>query len=58
MRLYSDFAPRRTRQIIGDVLAVAAVEARAWPFAADWDAWLTPAGLPVPTLQPGWDSPR
>jgi hypothetical protein len=38
--------------------AVAMVEARAWPFDADWDRWLPPVGLPVPTLQPGWDSAR
>ena len=38
--------------------ATAVVEARGWPFDADWDRWLPPAGLPVPALQPGWDSPR
>jgi hypothetical protein len=38
--------------------AVAVVESRAWPFDADWTAWLPPAGLPVPTLQPGWDTAR
>lgn len=30
MKLYSDFGPRRTRQIIGDVLAIAAVAAWVW----------------------------
>ena len=30
MKLYSDFGPRRTRQIIGDVLALAAVAAWVW----------------------------
>jgi hypothetical protein len=30
MTLYSDFGPRRTRQIIGDVLAIAAVGAWVW----------------------------
>lgn len=30
MALYSDFAPRRTRQIIGDVLALAAIAAWVW----------------------------
>jgi hypothetical protein len=30
MSLYSDFGPRRTRQIIGDVLALAAVAAWVW----------------------------
>lgn len=30
MKLYSDFGPRRTRQIIGDVLALAAIAAWAW----------------------------
>ena len=30
MNLYSDFAPRRTRQIIGDLLALAAIGAWAW----------------------------
>ena len=30
MKLYSDFAPRRTRQVIGDVLAVATIAAWVW----------------------------
>jgi len=30
MTLYSDFGPRRTRQIIGDVLALAAIAAWVW----------------------------
>lgn len=30
MKLYSDFAPRRTRQIIADVLALAAIAAWVW----------------------------
>ena len=30
MALYSDFGPRRTRQIIGDVLALAAIAAWVW----------------------------
>lgn len=30
MKLYSDFGPRRTRQIIGDVLALAAIGAWVW----------------------------
>ena len=30
MNLYSDFAPRRTRQIVGDVLALLAIAAWAW----------------------------
>jgi hypothetical protein len=30
MTLYSDFGPRRTRQIIGDVLALAAIGAWVW----------------------------
>ena len=30
MTLYSDFAPRRTRQIIGDVLALATIAAWVW----------------------------
>jgi hypothetical protein len=30
MKLYSDFGPRRTRQIIGDVLALAAIAAWVW----------------------------
>ncbi|MGL4339740.1 MAG: hypothetical protein ACRCSP_04860 [Rhodoglobus sp.] len=30
MKLYSDFAPRRTRQIIGDVTALAAIAAWTW----------------------------
>lgn len=30
MNLYSDFAPRRTRQIIGDVAALLAIAAWAW----------------------------
>lgn len=30
MNLYSDFAPRRIRQIIGDLLALAAIGAWAW----------------------------
>lgn len=30
MKLYSDFGPRRTRQVIGDVLAVAAIGAWVW----------------------------
>lgn len=30
MKLYSDFGPRRTRQIIADVLALAAIAAWAW----------------------------
>lgn len=38
--------------------AVAVVEARAWPFDADWDRWLPPEGLAVPELRPGWDAPR
>ena len=38
--------------------AAAVVEARAWPFDADWDRWLPPEGLPVPVLRPGWDAPR
>jgi hypothetical protein len=38
--------------------AVAVIEARGWPFDADWDAWLPPEGLPVPVLMPGWDSAR
>ena len=38
--------------------AVAVIEARGWPFDADWDAWLPPEGLPVPVLQPGWDTAR
>lgn len=38
--------------------AVAVIESRAWPFDFDWNAWLPPAGLPVPALQPGWDNAR
>jgi hypothetical protein len=38
--------------------AIAVVESGGWPFDADWDAWRPPAGLPVPVLQPGWDSAR
>ena len=38
--------------------AAAVVEARGWPFDADWDRWLPPLDLPVPQLQPGWDDPR
>lgn len=30
MKLYSDFGPRRTRQIIGDVLALATIAAWVW----------------------------
>jgi hypothetical protein len=30
MKLYSDFGPRRTRQIVGDVLALAAIAAWVW----------------------------
>lgn len=30
MKLYSDFGPRRTRQILGDVLALAAIAAWVW----------------------------
>jgi hypothetical protein len=30
MKLYSDFGPRRTRQIIGDVVALAAIGAWVW----------------------------
>lgn len=30
MKLYSDFGPRRTRQIIGDLLALAAIAAWVW----------------------------
>ena len=30
MNLYSDFAPRRSRQIVGDVVAVLAIAACAW----------------------------
>ncbi|MCU1578632.1 MAG: hypothetical protein JWP19_836 [Rhodoglobus sp.] len=30
MKLYSDFAPRRTRQVIGDLLALAAIAAWVW----------------------------
>jgi len=30
MNLYSDFGPRRTRQIVGDVIAVAAIAAWVW----------------------------
>jgi len=30
MNLYSDFGPRRTRQIIGDVIALAAIAAWVW----------------------------
>lgn len=37
--------------------ATAAVHARAWPFDAEWSAWLPPAGAPLPTLLDGWDLP-
>lgn len=38
--------------------AIATLEARAWPFDADWSRWLPPEALPVPHLQAGWDAPR
>ena len=47
---------RRIRR--AGLAAVAVVEARAWPFDADWDRWLPAQGLPVPVLRPGWDAPR
>lgn len=46
----------RIRQAGSDASAV--VESRAWPFDADWNRWLPHVGLPVPVLQPGWDSAR
>jgi hypothetical protein len=53
---FSSKEVERIRQAGTD--AVAVVEARAWPFDADWNEWLPPEGLPVPLLQSGWDSPR
>lgn len=38
--------------------SIAALEASEFPFDADWDRWLPPLGLPVPSLRPGWDAAR
>jgi hypothetical protein len=45
----------RIRRAAAD--AAAAVATRAWPFDADWNAWLPPVGVPLPTLLDGWDRP-
>jgi hypothetical protein len=45
----------RIRRAAAD--ATAAVHARAWPFAADWESWLPPHDVPVPMLRDGWDLP-
>ncbi|MEP6479917.1 MAG: DUF402 domain-containing protein [Rhodoglobus sp.] len=45
----------RIRRAAAD--ATTAVHARAWPFDADWSAWLPPVGAPLPTLLDGWDLP-
>jgi hypothetical protein len=36
------------------IAAVADVEARAWPFDAEWDRWLPPDVAEVPVLSPDW----
>ncbi|MBX3099875.1 MAG: DUF402 domain-containing protein [Salinibacterium sp.] len=51
-------AEQITRIMQAGTDAVAMVERRTWPFDADWDDWLPPEHLSVPTLQPGWDEPR
>jgi hypothetical protein len=38
--------------------SIGVLEARGWPFDANWNAWLPPEHLDVPQLQPGWDAPR
>ena len=38
--------------------SIAVLEAREWPFGADWDAWLPPERRSVPALQSGWDAAR
>jgi hypothetical protein len=37
--------------------AIAALEARAWPFVDDWSAWRPDPSWPVPGLPDGWDDP-
>jgi predicted RNA-binding protein associated with RNAse of E/G family len=34
--------------------AIADIDARAWPFSADWDEWLPPSGAELPTLPGEW----
>jgi hypothetical protein len=37
--------------------AIEALEARAWPFDADWARWAPEPSWPVPVLPEGWDDP-